>query len=152
MDSSSAWVWRWHSCALRGLGSQALTAWAPLWFSLFTLLKISLAVFPVVHSEISKIAQIIIKHIPAWLRIKTYCVIRYTRKPLICKSLLLLVEFMQNPHCSWWQVAPSAVPVFSRSHQSGARTLATPLGQLAKYFIPWNNQIAWSRKTDIHTQ
>lgn len=120
-------------------------AWGPLWLALFTLLKMLLNVFPVVHSENSKIAQIIIKYIPAWIKtqdLRIYSVIRYTRKSLICKSLLLLVKFRQNPHYSWWQVVPSVVTVPSRSCLSDASTLATPLGHLAKYFLPWNNQIA----------
>ena len=123
-------------------GSIAL---APLWLVLFTLLKMLLNVFPVVHSENSKIAQIIIKYMPAWTKnqdLRIYSVIRYIRKSLICKSLLLLLEFLQNPHYSRLQVAPSAVPVPSRSCQSDASTLAAPLGQLAKYFLLWNNQIA----------
>lgn len=144
-DSSSTWVWRQQSCP-QGPECKGSSAWAPLWLVLFTLLKMLLNICPVVHSNDSKIALIIIKYIPGWIKnqdLRIYSVIRCTKKSLICKFLLLLVKFMQYFHYSGWQVAPSAVPVPSRRHEWDFCTLiAAPLIQLAKYFFPWNNRIA----------
>lgn len=142
MDSSSTWVWRQQSCP-QGTECKGSSAWAPLWLVLFTLLKRLLDICPVVHSEDSKIALIVIKYIPGWLKnqdLRIYSVIRCTKKSLLFANLCFLVKFMQNFHYSWWQVALSAVPVPSRRHKWDSSTLTvTPLGQLAMFFLPWNN-------------